>query len=94
MKKKIITEQDFVRLTGMKRFDAGKEFESLPDAPDNPFDKIGADKLAYECARQILLNRVDSRSGIGDALLNYLHIGGGPGTPDSVPQWMKEYEKA
>lgn len=54
-------------------------------------EKIGADRLAYECARQILLGRIGSRSGIGDALLDYLRIGQ-PDGHDSVPDWMEQYE--
>jgi len=53
---------------------------------------IAADKLAYEVARLVLNNRLDSRSGASDALLIYLNIGGIDG-PDSVPQWVKEYEE-
>lgn len=56
-------------------------------------EKIGADRLAYECARQVIANNIDSRSGIGDALLDYLRIGQ-PGQPDSVPEWMDQYEKS
>ena len=51
----------------------------------------GADRLAYECARQIRLGKIDARSGIGDALLDYLHIGGIDG-PSSVPEWMRQYD--
>lgn len=54
-------------------------------------DKIGADRLAYECARQVMACNIGSRSGIGDALLDYLRIGH-PGGPESVPEWMEEYE--
>ena len=67
--------------------------QTLGSIPMSRIDKIGADRLAYECARQVIANNIDSRSGIGDALLDYLRVGG-PGYPDSVPGWMEEYEKA
>ena len=54
-------------------------------------EKIGADRLAYECAHQIVLGRIGARSGIGDALLDYLKIGQPDGC-DSVPEWMSQYE--
>lgn len=54
------------------------------------FDRRGADKLAYECARAVQEGRVGSRSAIGDALLNYLEVGGMDG-PRSVPEWMEKY---
>ena len=50
-----------------------------------------ADRLAYECARQIVAGRIGTRSGIGDTLLRYLKIGQ-PGECDSVPEWMRKYE--
>ncbi len=59
---------------------------------ENPFDKIAADKLAYECARCIEHGVLGSRSGVGDALLLYLNVGGMRG-PVSVPDWVDEYEK-
>ena len=55
-------------------------------------DKIGADRLAYEVAKLILAGHLDSRSGAGDALLDYLEIGT-PGKASSVPTWMKSFEK-
>lgn len=54
-------------------------------------DKIGADRLAYACARQVTAGKLDSRSAIADALLDYLRIGH-PGGPQSVPEWMAAYE--
>ena len=57
---------------------------------DSPFDKIAADKLAYECSRLIDRGVLDSRSGVADALLNYLNVGG-LGGPSTVPQWQEEY---
>ncbi len=56
------------------------------------FNKRGADRLAYACARQILAGRIDSRSAIGDALLDYLEVGDIRG-PKDVPSWMTEYER-
>ena len=51
-----------------------------------------ADKLAYECARLIMVDRVLERSGVGDTLLLYLGIGG-PNSPwDDVPSFMRDYE--
>lgn len=56
------------------------------------FEERAADALAYECAKMVLCGRLDPRSGIGDALLDYLGIGM-PGKPQDVPAWMAEYEK-
>lgn len=50
-----------------------------------------ADALAYACAKAVAEGRIDSRSQIADALLDYLDIGCG-GHPD-VPSWMAEYER-
>jgi hypothetical protein len=59
--------------------------------PDN-IEKRGADRLAYECAKTITNGKLDSRSGIADALLDYLSIGT-PNCPTDVPTWMKSYEQ-
>lgn len=50
-----------------------------------------ADQLAYHCAMAVELRTVGSRSGIGDALLDYLEIGSIDG-PETVPAWVKQYE--
>ena len=50
-----------------------------------------ADRLAYECCKAIQRRDVGERSGIGDALLDYLNIGHLGGPPD-VPTWMEDYE--
>lgn len=57
----------------------------------SPFALRAADRLAYECARIIQAGHLDSRSGIGDALLDYLEIGA-PGGPSDVPAWIRKYE--
>lgn len=62
---------------------------STPVAGDA--DLRGADALAYQCARLIIGGHLDSRSGVADALLNYLDVGGLSG-PKDVPTWMKQYE--
>ena len=60
-----------------------RDYESL---------KYKADRLAYSIARLVMTGVVDTRSFASDELLVYLNIGGSDG-PDSVPQWIKEYEK-
>ncbi len=80
--------------------DSKEENSTVADASVHPVvmrprksvKEIAADKLAYECARQIELRRIGERSGIGDALLNYMEIGF-PGGPDDVPSWMAEYRR-
>lgn len=54
--------------------------------------KDSADALAFACARQVCAGRIDARSAIGDALLNYLPVGA-PGGPTDVPEWMGKYAK-
>ena len=56
------------------------------------FDKIGADRLAYECAHMVCSGELDSRSTVADALIDYMGIGM-PGEPQDVPTWMNEYRK-
>ena len=55
------------------------------------FEQIGADRLAYHCAKAIQAGRIDARSEIGDALLDYLRIGDGE-RPASIPEWIDAYE--
>ena len=55
-------------------------------------DKIAAERLAYECAYQIKIGHLSSRSSIADALLNYLRVGN-PGGEKSIPEWLEKYEK-
>jgi hypothetical protein len=55
------------------------------------FNKMGADALAYAVARSIERGCINSRSEIGDALLEYLEIGHIDG-PNSVPEWIDQYE--
>jgi hypothetical protein len=89
-------DSNFDYLGGEWRPKSGEARSRAPVGGSIPLgrvDKIGADRLAYECARQVMDNNIDSRSGIGDALLDYLRIGC-PGYPDSVPKWMEEYEKS
>lgn len=50
-----------------------------------------AERLAYECAKLIQMRRLDARSAVGDALLDYLEIGSMDGPPD-VPTWIQDYE--
>jgi hypothetical protein len=57
------------------------------------FDKQAADRLAYACAGAVMQRAVGSRSAIGDALLDYLQIGGMDG-PQTTPEWMERYEAA
>lgn len=52
--------------------------------------KRAADSLAYQCAIAVRQGRIGTRSGIADALLDYLDIGG-PGGPKSVSEWIKQY---
>lgn len=56
------------------------------------FDKRGADRLAYECARSVMGGKIDSRHPIADALLDYLNVGC-PGGPSTVPEWMDAHER-
>lgn len=58
----------------------------------SPFDKLAADRLAMAVVRLIELGRLDARSEAGDALLDYLRIGGIDG-PRSVPEWVEKYKK-
>jgi hypothetical protein len=53
--------------------------------------EIGADRLAYECAKLIEAGHLDTRSGMADALLDYLDIGH-PGGAKDVPTWMESYK--
>lgn len=55
-----------------------------------PMTKIGADRLAYAVAQLIQQRVIDTRSEAGDALLDYLDIGG-PDGPKDVPSWMYQY---
>lgn len=50
------------------------------------FEQRAADRLAYWCARLVRLGQVDSRSQVGDALLDYLETG-------DIPGWMAKYEE-
>lgn len=65
-------------------FIAGRSVES------RSFDKKAADRLAYNCCRMIEQRVLGERSGVGDALLDYLKIGF-MGGPQSVPDWMEQY---
>jgi hypothetical protein len=56
------------------------------------FQQIGADRLAYECAKLIQSGKLDSRSLVGDALLDYMEIGH-PDKPQDVPTWMDNFDK-
>ena len=56
------------------------------------FDRIGADRLAYECAHMVCSGELDSRSTVAYALIDYLGIGTPVKTQD-VPTWMNEYRK-
>jgi predicted kinase len=57
----------------------------------HPFDARAADELAYRCAREVVSGRLDARSPIADALLDYLRVGESGGPPDAIT-WMREYE--
>ncbi len=50
-----------------------------------------ADRLAYHCANAVARRVVGSRSAIGDALLDYLEVGGMDG-PKTVPEWVEKHE--
>lgn len=64
-----------------------------PSAPAAlPFARRAADALAYECAKAVRSGRLDARSGIADALLDYLDVGG-LGGPMDVLTWMEDYER-
>ncbi len=69
---------------------------STPTAPaagsDRPFKRRAANALAYECAKAVCSGRLDARSGIADALLDYLDVGGSGG-PTDVRSWMVDYEQ-
>lgn len=56
------------------------------------FARRAADALAYECAKAVRSGRLDGRSGIADALLDYLNVGGFGG-PLDVHAWMENYER-
>ncbi len=53
----------------------------------------GANRLAYHCARAVVRGDIGSRSTIGDALLDFLEVGGLDG-PNDVPTWIAKYEAA
>ena len=55
--------------------------------------RVAADRLAYECARAVERRTIGPRSGVGDALLDYLEVGQVDG-PCSVPEWVEQYEAA
>ena len=55
--------------------------------------RLGADRLAYECATAIVRGRIRPRSRISDRLEDYLEIGGIDG-PATVPEWIEQYEAA
>lgn len=59
---------------------------------ERPFDRRAANALAYECAKAVRSGRLDARSGIADALLDYLDVGAFDG-PTDVPSWMLDYER-
>ncbi len=52
----------------------------------------GADRLAHAAAIEVQRGAIDSRSAIGDALLDYLRVGQVDG-PSSVPEWLDRYEE-
>ena len=73
------------------------ERDSLRDAVkrrDGVLDmaKRGSDRLAYECARLVMRGLLDARSGVADALLDYLSIGNAD-SPADVPTWVDAYER-
>lgn len=59
---------------------------------DDPFRKLAADKLARTVCDLIDRRVIDSRSRAGDALLDYLNVGGLYG-PKSVPEWVEQYDR-
>lgn len=93
-----------IHLHGWRRKRNGAILESLLAARQRGVDNSqveqerravkerAADALAYECARAVRSGRLDARSGIADALLDYLDIGG-CGGPADVGEWMRDYEK-
>jgi hypothetical protein len=64
----------------------------IPGSSEFYMRERAADKLAYEVALAIHRRELGERSGISDALLNYLNIGG-IGWFDTVPEWIEWYEK-
>lgn len=52
-----------------------------------------ADRLAYQVAKAILRGSIRTRTGVSDALEDYLEIGGIDG-PKTVPEWVERYEAA
>ena len=54
-------------------------------------DSRGADRLAYAVASLVKNGKLDARSAVADALLDYLGVGGLDG-PKDVPTWMVEHE--
>ena len=53
----------------------------------------GADRLAYQVATAIMRGSIAARTGIADALEDYLEIGSTDG-PTTVPEWIEQYEAA
>jgi len=55
--------------------------------------QTSADRLAYTCAQAVMQGTIGSRSAIGDALLQFLQVGGIDG-PKTVPEWMAAHKAA
>jgi len=96
MSKLVVDAEWLSSVIGMTQYACGmKSGKITPLTPAQEragdIDKIGANRLAYVCACQIVSGKIDPRSGIGDALLHYLKIGQ-PGECDSVPEWMRKHE--
>lgn len=55
------------------------------------FDRRTADRMAYEIAALVRSGRVDARSSVSDAALEYMQVGWIDG-PKSVAEWVECYE--
>lgn len=56
------------------------------------FDKLAADRLAYEVARLVSRGVLDERSRASDAAMDYMRVGG-VGGPITVVEWVDAYER-
>lgn len=63
----------------------------MSDETMSVFARRGADRLAAAVARLIKIGHLDARSEAGDALLDYMKIGGLDG-PKDVAEWIAKYE--
>lgn len=61
------------------------------EVDEHAFLWASANRLAYQVARLVLRDRISSRSGASDALLDYLNVGGIDG-PKDVCEWVRAYE--